>query len=950
MSEKQNQDPNLNATDDRQKTARLYASVLLTELKRLFKAARPDLQPDFSAVDKILGPGAAELPKENGDSEKKYYAEARKLLLPEEPKIADSGSPKDENGRLKPLRPVFASLKTGADEDKDNREIARRHYYAPEPLGDKIGFPVDEEKTPFSADEYAAKAKEMLGGLREALDGMVKRFEHAETYAETYAETLHYVLMKYASRLPNWHEAAFFADGEHNLFGKGVSGDDISFFDHARLLGAVAVCLQTRANAKNNGEGNENAGKLLLIKGDLTGVQNFIYGALDAKEAGGGQKAARELRARSFYVALMTDFLARRLVERLGLAPGNLLYAGGGNFLVLADFSQKCDAQKAINCLAKALHDKADFQLSLIAGMTDFAENKLSPGSNAPKNGAADKDAGFGGVMKAVNDKLAEAKYRKQLDLLEELMLPAEIEENAGGVVAQKLSALKAEMRTMGTALPKTNILLVLHLPEFGDDEQDKAKTANCREYWVEKGKAVASGCLIPLFELNTVFYFAESPSAAIDLARGAQDSDCLKKAVFQWFYASNIEEHYNEYLQGDLSKRVSSKIPVSYIFNYAGIHATRQLHVPEHLQDREEDDDERDLYFRRFSVLSFESLARLEAPRFAPDATIEDEQNAPQVSADQISALSYPALGVVRLDVDNLGALFAYGAPEGSPVTRTAALSREFHLFFAGYINELARRHAMYVLYSGGDDAFVVGSWHNAAQFVRALRARFRDYAAGREDLTFSAGTLLCQPNTPILNMAEAAGQLEELAKGYKKPGNEKAETPDKNAVHIFNHTLSWERYARMLDFGETLLVAALDAETGGGSGKFSRSLVHRLYRMIRECVETDGDDERVKKGANLRRGVQLRYLLARKPRNYTAEALEGKTVAPGKLLSESGSCDLLMCAACEAQNDSDEKMTELNKRIAGIFISAFDDRTVLMDFQVATQFVILKTRELNK
>jgi CRISPR-associated protein, Csm1 family len=51
--------------------------------------------------------------------------------------------------------------------------------------------------------------------------------------------------------------------------------------------------------------------------------------------------AARTLRGRSFYVQLLTEGVADFILRRLGLPPTNLIYAGGGNFYLLAGVSQQ---------------------------------------------------------------------------------------------------------------------------------------------------------------------------------------------------------------------------------------------------------------------------------------------------------------------------------------------------------------------------------------------------------------------------------------------------------------------------------------------------------------------------------------------------------------------------------------------------------------------------------
>ncbi|RMG27985.1 MAG: type III-A CRISPR-associated protein Cas10/Csm1, partial [Methanobacteriota archaeon] len=91
-------------------------------------------------------------------------------------------------------------------------------------------------------------------------------------------------------------------------------------------------------------------------------------------------------------------------------------------------------------------------------------------------------------------------------------------------------------------------------------------------------------------------------------------------------------------------------------------------------------------------------------------------------LSFEELSHLSdgYPMLGVLRMDVDSLGAIFAHGFDEDhQTISRIANLSRLFVLFFSGYINKLAKKHNVYINYSGGDDLFVVGGWTQVIEFA---------------------------------------------------------------------------------------------------------------------------------------------------------------------------------------------------------------------------------------
>lgn len=96
---------------------------------------------------------------------------------------------------------------------------------------------------------------------------------------------------------------------------------DVSLYNHARSVSAIAACLAGSSD-----------GRLALIGGDLSGIQSFIYTLAS-------DGAARSLRARSFYVQLLTEAVARYVLRRLDLPVVNALYVGGGGFQILAPAS-----------------------------------------------------------------------------------------------------------------------------------------------------------------------------------------------------------------------------------------------------------------------------------------------------------------------------------------------------------------------------------------------------------------------------------------------------------------------------------------------------------------------------------------------------------------------------------------------------------------------------------
>jgi len=190
-----------------------------------------------------------------------------------------------------------------------------------------------------------------------------------------------------------------------------------------------------------------------------------------------------------------------------------------------------------------------------------------------------------------------------------------------------------------------------------------------------------------------------------------------------------------------------------------------------------------------------------------------DDGENTPK-TFDELTKGKYNKLGVVRMDVDNLGYIFSSGfAPGQKTFSRYASLSRNMDLFFRGYLNKIWERNPEYenhvfILYSGGDDLFVLGDWDVVREFAEEVRRDFRKFVCENPFFTISGGELIVPPKYPILKSAEQAGEVEDLAKQYEHPGeiltyrfydenDKEIEVPankQKDAFAMLDTAMGWE------------------------------------------------------------------------------------------------------------------------------------------------------------
>ena len=152
--------------------------------------------------------------------------------------------------------------------------------------------------------------------------------------------------------------------------------------------------------------------------------------------------------------------------------------------------------------------------------------------------------------------------------------------------------------------------------------------------------------------------------------------------------------------------------------------------------------------------------------------------------------------LGVLRADIDNLGQAFVSGfLPEHASFSRSATFSRKLSLFFKLYINDILEQgeysldgdrtqRSASIIYSGGDDVFIVGAWKDILEFAVDLYKDLKKFT--QNTLTISAGFGLFPEKYPISYIAEETGDLEECSKALE----------GKNGITLFdqNNSYHWD------------------------------------------------------------------------------------------------------------------------------------------------------------
>jgi len=665
-----------------------------------------------------------------------------------------------------------------------------------------------------------------LDGLLNGLRDSAAKIKHIKD-SKSLDYTLYSLLYRHTSRIASYK----------HIPESGQEQPVISLFDKNRTLAAVTACLEQLDNQTRN---------FYLVKGDLSGIQSFIYANFTLENPGAGGKAAKRLRGRSFLVALLTDYLAEYIVSQLDLFKANIVFAGGGHFNLLlpatADMNKKLnDVEKKINHM---LLDVAGMTTSLVLAKT-------------PINKTANNQTPFADISDYyfnLNAELEKQKSKRYKGHLLNFMLP---QKNVDDLI--KVSSIGMDM---GERIPRTNVLAQVNL-----------KTSNQAEH------IDCAGIVARLPGTKTVFIAHKNKDFYGEINQLIKDKeDIIESVKIIQLNKTDLNDSI-----ANISQR--TVVPISYGFTFVGKYAPTFLSQTEADAYNREENIIKDKY-KPGDVKPFDLLAGM---------------------SWNGGKFEFTQLAVVRLDIDNLGCIFMRGLGNKPTFQRLATLSRELHQFFSGYVNELAEKYQIYITYSGGDDAFVVGSWYNVLHFTLELKKQFDRFVCNNKNITFSAGIFICHPHYPVIRFAKDAEECEKAAKGF--------ENKSKNAIHLFDHTLTWDNFKSKMEFADTIL-HYIEDENVKKSDKLARSLIHRLLRILRSCIKGDSvtiDGKKI--AANVAR---LHYLFAR--HNFTHERIE-------------------------------KAKDGIERSVIKVILDNFNNSEKLnvLDFLIAYNYVIMKTRKMK-
>lgn len=564
---------------------------------------------------------------------------------------------------------------------------------------------------------------------------------------------------------------------------KTSSLPDVSLYDHSKSAAAIALCLYDYVIAHKLPiapiQASPETAPLLLIGGDISGIQSYIYDIVS-------KYAAKNLKGRSYYLQLLVDAVVERLLRELSLPQGNIVYASGGGFYVLAPNTPQVEA--TLTTVTKAIQDKL-FDKHRTSLFLSLAWQPISLTTLQSGNVSL--------VWKDLLQKLGDQKRRKFARQLvqqyDKFFDPEAVAETGGNT---QRDAITGEEIPKGAAKKLSKDDLDSMVSEDTLAQIELGKDLRMAGYRVVSHAKIAGEHSYQPADLTVWNAFVE--------AENAQQKGFISSAV----YAINNLEGFARQTFGGSRQVLGFEL-------YGG---------NDYPADKEG------------GPLTFNALAG------APE---DDEKNA------DVTETNFKRLGVLRMDVDNLGHAFGNGFKEDkaetrAPFARYAALSRSLDFFFKGYLNTLWNegktkrgepfREHTFIVYSGGDDLFIVGRWDVLIAFAAQIKEAFAAYTCNNPHLTLSGGIAVVPPKFPISKGADEAAEAEKQAKSHvfhERKDNERTQKHEKNAFTLFGVPLNWEHEYPAVEQLTDELVGLLSGE------KTPKSLLGKIRQHYAAFME---------------------------------------------------------------------------------------------------------------
>ncbi len=620
------------------------------------------------------------------------------------------------------------------DEETSKPENKAEYAYELKPLSPETIFPKKLETIkPLSTDQARSEYSELFKQFCSQLGNLAHRKENLELWFEHFDS----LFLIYFSSVPAARA--------------GEIIPDVSLYDHSKGVAALSGALYLYHRATNTlteeAVRDLNLKKFLLIEGDFFGIQDFIF-----KTSGDLRKLrSKLLRGRSFAVSLFSELAADMICREIGLSFASVVLNAAGKFTIIAPNVDQ--SQKAVEKVEKEVNQ---WLMKFTYGQNTFGL------ATCEASGAEFLEGGFVKLKSKLQAKM-ELKKLNRIDL-----------GVSGGLVADYLDSFNNELEPAlcplcGRRPSKPNAST--------DDLLGDIPSACeiCRDH-VYFGTNLVKKPRVAIYDSLTTSF--DRKNGLLQPIFGRYQVSFVEKGNLLPQQAANGSLLRFWDIDPDLGQQSKREITTKFINGYVPVFT--------------EEDKYRDQYLagEKSESHTTEKIDQIDTDSPKTFGHIADMALNPVGSKNEIFK-GVSALGALKADVDNLGALMAFGLPEKElTLSRLATLSRQINFYFSIYLPHTLRStpalNDVYTVFAGGDDLFVIGPWNRTIDLARELSTSFRDYVCHNPKITFSAGYMIQKPNAPVDKIAE---QVEHALAQSKDLG--------RNRLTIFAQPITWSNFA---------------------------------------------------------------------------------------------------------------------------------------------------------
>ena len=566
---------------------------------------------------------------------------------------------------------------------------------------------------------------------------------------------------------------------------------DISLYDHLKMTAAISDCLYKYYTAKGitnfkevcfkKNEKHRTDNQYLLVSGDFSGIQSFIY-TISSK------KAMKALRGRSSFLEILNENLVDSILEGAGCTRANLIFSGGGNFNLLLPNTEEVKEflELTKNNVNNWFMNRFNIQLYLEIKAQECSSNEIANDitSSIKENNLV------GEIYSGVSTKLAEGKMNRYTkDQLANLF---DQDSNIN-----KLRHLDRECKTCKSSRGN----LIEGVCEYClSYEWLGQKLASLRTTEQEKYLVI----LDDIYEGEKSFVElpnADGETAYLQIVSEESYGELLKQNRIVRAYSVN-------------SLKVGTKLMKNIWMGNYNVRASKKYGLIEF-----DELVKKSVGINRLAVLraDIDNLGMAFVNGFVNE---DEEAKYRYVSLTRSAVLSRKLTEFFKQNINEI-----------------ANMSYESNQFeYAKFLSGTAEKRDICLVYSGGDDLFAIGTWNHIIEFAIDLRTIFKIFTQGK--LTFSAGIGMFRNGFPVSQMAEITGEIEKRAKNNE--GKDSIALFDEQVFKWddFFEKVVKEKFMKIckwFDLGEEEKADDKKIEIG-------KTTVYKFMLLIRERLEKGG------------------------------------------------------------------------------------------------------------